>query len=155
MINFNTTQMESVSQKFFAKVKEQLVDNTLEDMCSYGDELMRQAYENRSWKNKTFNLKDSFGWVVYNNGNEYRHGYIGNEQSTGSKKIYGEEMKGRGVLDSFIKDYAPIVNGVELVIVAAMPYGLWLETRYNYEVLSSIKDELERAFNKPVKTITN
>lgn len=153
MINFNTSNMDSVSQSFFAKVKLQLVDNTLESMCEYGDELMRKAYEERSWENRTFNLKDSFGWVVYNNGSEYRHGYIGSEQATKSKVIYGDEMKGRSVLDDFIKTYAPIVSGVELVIVAAMPYGLWLETRYNYVVLSSIKDELERAFNKPVKEI--
>lgn len=154
MINFNTEQMDSVSQGFFAKVRQQLVDNTLESMCEYGDELMRKAYEERSWENRTFNLKDSFGWVVYNNGSEYKHGYLGTEESTKSKVIYGETMKGRSVLDAFIREYSPILSGVELVIVAAMPYGLWLETRYNYVVLSSIKDDLENTFKKPVKVIT-
>ena len=117
MINFNTEQMDSVSQGFFAKVKQQLVDNTLESMCKYGDELMRKAYEERSWENRTFNLKDSFGWVVYNNGSEYKHGYLGTEESTKSKVIYGETMKGRSVLDAFIREYSPILSGVELVIV--------------------------------------
>ena len=155
MIKFNTENIESVSSAFFAKVKERLVSNTLEDMCIKGDELMNKAYNERQWQNRTFNLKDSFGWVVYSNGSEYKRGYIGDAQATSSKKIYGEEMKGRETLDEFVKTYSPIPVGAELVIVAAMPYGLWLETKYQYIVLSSIKDDLEEHFNKPVKQITN
>ena len=155
MIKFNTDNMIPVSQSFFAKVKEQLVNNTLEDMCKKGAELMNKAYEEKKWQNRTFNLKDSFGWVVYSNGSEYKRGYIGGAQATSSKKIYGEEMRGRETLDEFVKSYSPIPVGLELVIVAAIPYGLWLETRYQYVVLSSIKDELEEHFNKPVKLITN
>ena len=153
MIKFNTENMIPVSSVFFAKVREQLVNNTLDDMCKKGAELMNKAYDERKWQNRTFNLKDSFGWVVYNNGSEYKRGYIGDAQATGSKKIYGEEIKGREVLDEFVKSYSPIPVGAELVIVAAMPYGLWLETRYQYVVLSSVKDDLEEHFNKPVKVI--
>lgn len=153
MIKFNTSEIEPVSTAFFAKVKAQLISNTLEDMCAYGASLMNKAYEDRKWKNRTFNLKDSFGWVVYSDGNIYKRGTIGDVAATTTKKIYGEELSGRDVLIDFVNNYSPIPLGAELVIVAAMPYGLWLETRYSYEVLSSIKDDLETAFNQPVKEI--
>jgi hypothetical protein len=153
MIKFDTSEMLTVADSFLSKVREKLGAMSLEDMCAYGDELMNKAYNERKWQNRTFNLSDSFGWVVYNNGLEYKRGYIGDAKAKGSKKIYGEEMRGREVLDSFIINYEASKTEAELVIVAAMPYGLWLETRYNYAVLSSIKDDLSRAFNQPVKEI--
>ena len=110
-----------------------LVRGLIDALTKEGEAAIITAYNNRGFKNQTYNLHDSYGSAVYANGKVIKSTirYLGAEQA----KTRGErrekrdsiDMRGRDEIMDFFSQYTPKTKGIELVIAAAMYYAGFLE----------------------------
>lgn len=145
-------------------LKNRLIQQLIAQLTEEGAAAIKQAYETRDWKNRTFNLHDSYGSAVYVNGqllkrtvryvgeelakNGRNVGWVWNKSRSmpdyrGERRLPGDEveMRGRDEIMDFFSQYTPKTNGVELVIAAAMFYANILESgggklKHKYHVIS-------------------
>ena len=142
------------------------------ELAIEGERAMQIAYRNRSYTNRLYNLRDSYGSAVYYNGRLLRHTirYLGSEMGkpidntgwTWNKQRSmpdwrGDEipMRGRDEIMEFFQKYKPSVSGLHLVIVAAMWYANVLEKggggiKRKYQVISGTRStvfDIARRFN--------
>ena len=148
-----------------AKNAKIILNALIDEIAHDGEMAIKQAYENRDFTNRTFNLHDSYGSAVYYNGKLIKRTvrYVGNEQANnglnmgwvwdkprsmpdfrGERRYEGDEvqMRGRDEVIDFFQKYTPKKKGIELVMVAAMFYATYLENgvgkmRRKYKVISS------------------
>lgn len=117
----------------------------IKELTYYGERIIKEAYETKTFENQTFNLHDSFGSAVYEDGV-----YIPrtlrrlSPQATETKKLRGRQVKGHNEVERYLKNYRPRQKGLTLVVVAAMPYGDILEAgkeplRHKYRVISGAR----------------
>ena len=120
-------------------------------LAMIGEKSIQEAYQNRGFTNRTYNLKDSYGSAVFYNGtlldNTIR--YIGPPEA--KAKRLGKS--GREEVNKFFRDYSPKSNGYDIVIIATMPYAGVLETgggriKRKYHVMAGARDLLERVAAK-------
>jgi hypothetical protein len=144
-----------------------LFNRLVNELAIEGERAMRIAYKNRSYTNRLYNLRDSYGSAVYYNGRLLRHtirylgpemgkpiddtGWTWNKQRSmpdwrGERRLKGDEipMRGRDEIMEFFQKYKPSVSGLHLVIVAAMWYANVLEKggggiRRKYQVISGAR----------------
>jgi len=109
-----------------------------------GKDVVDKELNSVSYKNRTFNLYDSYGWCIYVNGSAYRMGFAGGKLSTKSRKWYGEEMEGRSEIVKLFESYKPTAP-IELVVGVAMPYGMVLEEKRKYEVFAIANSGVKQA----------
>lgn len=134
--------LKSKSKKFIKYIS----TNTAEKLCLYAERLLEKAYNEKKFENDTYNLADSYFWVVFVDGVKYRHGFLGDKKADQPSKWHKQDIHGRERAGSAISGYKPTIkNGVEVVIGAAAPYGGALEYR-NITVISSIFDEMTDDF---------
>ena len=116
-------------------LKSATIQQLISQLTEEGAAAIKQAYETRDWRNRTFNLHDSYGSAVYANGKLLKSTvrYVGQEMVRpdykGNRRLSGAEvtMKGREEVMDFFSQYTPKTKGVELVIAAAMFYANILE----------------------------
>lgn len=120
----------------------QLIDKLTAD----GEKLVKRAYETRTFQNRTYNLHDSYGSAVYVNGKLVKSSirYAGSKQAKDGK-VFGDELiEGRFEIDAFFNWFKPGTKGVDLVVIATMPYANILEKgaglRRKYLVISGARD---------------
>lgn len=53
--------------------KSDLIRKLIKELTERGEDIIKQAYNRRRWKNRTYNLHDSYGSAVYYNGNLLRY----------------------------------------------------------------------------------
>jgi hypothetical protein len=124
-----------------------LTHKLIDDLAEHGERIIRECENERTYEHRTKNLHDSYGYGVYSGGTLVRHGFLCSAQATKGKNWYGERLKGRDEITQYLQSYKS--EGIELVIVVAMPYGEVLENgggRYKYhqkyKVISMSYDKL-------------
>lgn len=136
----------------FAKVyKQKAIDVQTQMIINYAPKALNKAYQDRTFRNKTMNLADSYVWVVYYRGIPKKSGYLWGARAAQTDSVYHHtKVNGRKLAETFISSYAPISsNGWELVFAATAPYSTYLENgtkRGRFFVLTSIYDEITYDF---------
>lgn len=107
---------------------EQHIFNSLKEACP---KVLEVIFNDRSWQDDTYNLRDSFGYAIYRNGTNVHNGYL-NDSPLASrparKKYEGRDVIGRDELNAFFDEYeARIKKGFEVVFVAGIYYANILE----------------------------
>lgn len=122
--------------------------NKFVDMLSdEGGKLILQAVNSRDYTHRTYNLHDSYGSAVYLNGKLVEKSVmLLGSKATKAKKYKGNEMRGAEEIMKYFRSYEP-KSAIELVVAAAMPYGVVLEKgggglRRKYKVISGINTEV-------------
>lgn len=122
--DFNT-KLHSILENFKDGIDKGVID-ALRKACP---EIIQLIFEQRSWKDDTYNLRDSFGWGIYQKGKQVAKGYLEPvpKATEGDKK---RGLMGREQVDAFLNDYKPqTYNDIEVVFVAGMYYAGILEWR--------------------------
>ena len=122
--------------------------NKFVDMLSdEGGKLILQAVNSRDYTHRTYNLHDSYGSAVYLNGKLVEKSVMMlGSKATKAKKYKGNEIRGAEEIIKYFRSYKP-KSDIELVVAAAMPYGVVLEKggggiRRKYKVISGINTEV-------------
>lgn len=135
-----------------------------EYLLNEGEYIMKKAYSERDWNNRTYNLHDSYVAAVFDNGKcvgyrtldqmadpsagkSYNRGSYGKNRQGDYFQLYGREEA-----ENFVMSYeASHTNekGVKLVVAAVMFYADILEQgqgrlRRKYKVISHVDSEFER-----------
>lgn len=153
-----------------AKTKNKALLSLVNNLTNLGEMAITTAYNARGYKNRTYNLHDSYASAVYVNGVLYRDTirFVGNEMSKSDREINAtapfrtrpdrrghlfEEgdtisVNGRDEAYRFFTDYRPPKGkGLELVLIAGMFYASILERR-KYHVISDVTSILGSALNR-------
>lgn len=123
-------------------------------LAAEGKKLVESAYKNKDFTDRTYNLHDSYGCgVFYNRILQESTIYTLQAKATGKKQWYNDFLSGEEEIRSFLKDYErQTTDGLQLVIVAAMPYAEVLESGKNltrkYKVISSIYGDMKKTASK-------
>lgn len=122
--------------------------NKFVDMLSdEGGKLILQAVNSRDYTHRTYNLHDSYGSAVYLNGALVEKSVmLLGSKATKAKSYKGSKLKGSEEIMKYFQSYKP-KSDIELLVVAAMPYGVVLEKggggiRRKYKVISGINTEV-------------
>lgn len=165
-------------------LKDTFINKLIDELAEEGFAAITLAYRHRDFTNRTYNLHDSYGSAVYYNGRLVKRSirYIGEERYTAGKFMGWEwtksrsvpnfrgtrfytgdqvDMTGREEVMDFFSQYTPPKVGLQLVVVAAMWYGLILEKgggnlKRKYRVISgarTIMDELAAKYGGSVSQI--
>lgn len=135
-------------------IKNSFIRQLIHELASDGKTAIQEAYKTKDYQNRTYNLHDSYGSAVYYNGVlQVDTIYYLSPNSTTAKKWYGTLMKGHDELIDFLQEYQGSAKGLELVIVAAMPYASILEdalgrVKRKYKVISGARLAMEALENK-------
>lgn len=126
------------------KIKDLYVNTLIEQLAKEGERIMRECLQERDYTHQTYNLHDSYGYAVYYKGSIKKSGKA-SPQATQAREIDGEKISGERAIADYLNSYNPS-NGIELIIVAAMPYATELEhgqgLRRKYKVVSMSYDKL-------------
>jgi hypothetical protein len=105
--------------------------------------LVSKARETSEYEDKTFNLHDSYGAAVYDNGVLIEKSITYLEPlATKTKNWYDREgITGHEEMITYLRTYIPRKKGITVVLVAAMPYSEVLEKgsaglKRKYKVIS-------------------
>lgn len=121
----------------------------IQELALEGQKAIQEAYNNRDFTNRTYNLHDSYGSAVYYNGVlQMDSVYFISPVASVAKKWYGKWLEGHDELIEFLQEYQGQKNGIELVIVAAMPYASILEDKRKYKVISGAWSQMQSIQSK-------
>lgn len=104
-------------------------------LCYVGEQCIKEARENGSYRDQTGNLRSSIGYAVLRDGNVIQKNYAG---KTGEG--YAGEAEGK----SFLKQKIGLApkKGLVLIVTAGMNYAEYVEAM-GYNVLSSAELKAE------------
>ena len=123
------------------------INKFVDMLATEGGKLIAQAVNNRDYTHRTLNLHDSYGSAVYLNGKLVEKSVmLLGSKATKAKKYKGNEIRGAEEIKKYFRSYKP-KSEIELVVAAAMPYGVVLEKggggiRRKYKVISGINTEV-------------
>ena len=126
-----------------------MITRLLDTLEKEGKRILAECEQERTYTHLTQNLYDSYGYGVYYNGKLQRKGFLSaSETATETKDWYGVEISGRGQIENFLMSEYKAPKGIELVIVAAMPYAEVLENassgqHQKYKVISMSYNKLK------------
>ncbi len=127
--------------------KKNRIQELIDFLSREGQKIVDSQLQNKGYTHRSHNLHDSYGWGVYLNGELKASGYPA-VQATEGKKWYGETIKGREAVETYLKTKYKAHPGIDLVVVAAMPYGEVVEEKYKYEVIATARNDLKRLSTK-------
>ena len=123
------------------------IDKFVDMLADEGGKLILQAVNSRDYTHRTMNLHDSYGSAVYLNGKLVEKSVmLLGSKATKAKSYKGSKLKGSEEIMKYFQSYKP-KSEIELVVAAAMPYGVVLEKgggglRRKYKVISGINTEV-------------
>lgn len=139
------------------KVKSGSLNSLVEHLSGEADKIIKAELESVTYRNDTDNLHDSYGWGIYINGKLMKSGY--QTQNALAPRIWEREpLYGRDAITDFLeRGYKPH-DGIDLVIVVAMPYGQILQEgggnlKRKYEVIAIAQNQL-KALSRKIKGST-
>lgn len=116
-------------------------------MEAEAERIIQECVDEREYTHRTMNLKDSYGYGIYLKNRLVRMGFLtkAKEAETPKSEFGGF---GRDVVTEFLKSKYKPNPGIDMVIVAAMPYAYDLENatggvRHKYRVISMSYDKLK------------
>lgn len=133
-----------------ATFKDKALVNILRRLEQEGNRILQECVEESDYTHRTGNLYDSYGYGIYIGGKLTKSGYLLNSKTaTESRKWYGQDVSGREQITNFLnREYKP-TKGIDMVVVAAMPYAAVLENassgqKHKYRVISMSYDKLKQ-----------
>ena len=123
------------------------INKFVDMLADEGGKLILQAVNSRDYTHRTYNLHDSYGSAVYLNGKLVEKSVmLLGSKATKAKSYKGSKLKGSEEIMKYFQSYKP-KSDIELVVAAAMPYGVVLEKgggglRHKYKVISGINTEV-------------
>ena len=122
------------------------INKFVDMLADEGGKLILQAVNSRDYTHRTYNLHDSYGSAVYLNGKLVEKSVmLLGSKATKAKSYKGSKLKGSEEIMKYFRSYKP-KSEIELVVAAAMPYGVVLEKgsdglKHKYKVISGINTE--------------
>ena len=90
----------------FAEIKTKMAEEQTARLLEYAPKMLNLAYSERTFQNHTFNLADSYVWVVYYNGIPQGSGYLWNNRiATQDANFHHTKINGRSLASTFITRY--------------------------------------------------
>lgn len=139
--------------KYSELIKEPLTKDLIKVCSKLGYMAALEAYRNKTYTNRTFNLHDSYGSAVYVRGKLIKDSirYVNRSRSVMDKR----GTNGRAELVNYLTELR--VDGsqeITIVVAAAMWYAEYVEAK-GYEVLDYhiVQDVIISNFDKEVKPI--
>lgn len=147
--------MTGYRNRLAKELKKQMAEEQTRRLLEYAPKMLNIAYSERTFKNDTFNLADSYIWVVYYNGVPKGSGYLWNARVASQDANYHHtDVNGRQLAQTFITRYTPNTQGWEVVWAATAPYSTYLESgtsKGRFYVITSIYDKIVSDFNGNAK----
>ena len=128
-----------------AMFKDRAIMQIVHKLKQEGNRILQECETERNYTHRTNNLYDSYGFGIYVGGKMRESGFLTpNQRATKNRKWYGQEVSGREQLLNFLNhEYKP-TKGIDMVVVAAMPYAAVLEQKHKYRVISMSYDKLKQ-----------
>lgn len=117
----------------------------VEQLARIGQDIVDRELNNVSYIHETYNLHDSYGWCVYVGGRIARMGFAGPQEATENRKWYGRELSGREEIKKLFETRYKPKSFIELAVGVAMPYGMILEEKMQYEVFAVAANSVSQA----------
>ena len=155
-----TWNLNGMRNRFAKEYKNKAVEVQTNILLDYAPKMLDKAYLGREFKNDTWNLADSYVWVVYYKGEVKGSGYLWNEKvATTDADFHKTKVNGRRLARNFANTYSPSSDGWEVVWAATAPYASYLEgaSSGRFYVITSIYDEVNADFegNARVSKVIN
>lgn len=115
-----------------------------------GYRILQECEAERDYTHRTDNLYDSYGYGIYVGGKIRKSGFLTpSQRATEDRKWYGQPVSGREQILNFLNSEYKPTNGIDMVVVAAMPYAAVLENassgqKHKYRVISMSYDKLKQ-----------
>lgn len=139
-----------------AKTKQSAITRIVDLLANEGQKIVDKELSKVSYTYRSLNLRDSYGWGVYVDGKLVRKGYTAN--SPGIKKKWKEngqeeDITGYETVVEYLESKYKPHPGIDLVVVAAMPYGEILQNaegnvKKKYEVIAVARNEVKALSQK-------
>ena len=135
-----------------AKTKQSAITRIVDLLANEGQKIVAKELAKVSYTYRSLNLRDSYGWGVYVDGKLARKGYTASSPGI-KKKWYGEEITGYEAVVEYLESKYKPHPGIDLVVVAAMPYGEILQNaegnvKKKYEVIAVARNEVKALSRK-------
>lgn len=124
-----------------------------ESMSKIGMIGVETAVDMHGFKNRTFNLQDSYGYAVYNNGQMVGSPMMAQRKALSPKEFGGIEYSGREEGENLLEGFQAPTQGWTVVVVAGMVYASFVEEVYGLDVLLSSEQEAKLSVDKIFKSI--
>lgn len=147
-------------RNFTSLLKPELINSsTVASLLKEGQRIIQEAYDNKNWNNRTYNLYNSYVAAVISGGKVLGWSFLGPEHEPEDKyargntkwdntvRRYGstDTTSGREEAINFVESYAKehrSTKKITLIVAAAMFYAGILES-HGYHVLAGIEDNME------------
>lgn len=133
-----------------ATLKDKALAQILQRLEQEGNRILQECESERDYTHRTNNLYDSYGYGIYVFGKMTKAGYLSSSKTaTESRKWYGQDVSGREQITKFLNSEYKPTKGIDMVVVAAMPYATVLENassgqKHKYRVISMSYDKLKQ-----------
>lgn len=120
-----------------------------------GEEFVRNARLNGSYKDQTGNLRNSIGYVILKNGEQLFENFTlaARVSAKGKTKFTKGSAEGKEIAMQLIKDLTPqFPTGIVLIVVAGMNYAAAVESK-GREVLTGSSKIATRSLEKAMESI--
>lgn len=124
------------------KFKDTVTRNLVGRLAMEGERIINDELSHVSYKHDTYNLHDSYGYGVYVDGVLVKQGTTLSKAKE-KRTWYGKELSGHEVIVDYLKNRYKPNDGIDLVVVAVMPYGEILQDKQGYEVIAVAVDRLQ------------
>ena len=121
----------------------------LRKLESEGNRILQECEQERTYRHQTHNLYDSYGYGIYVFGKLNKVGYLSpSATATEDREWHGQDISGREQINHFLNSEYKPTKGIDMVVVAAMPYAEVLENassgqKHKYRVISMAHDKLK------------
>ena len=147
--------MSGYRNRLAKELKKAMAEEQTKRLLKYAPKMLNMAYNERTFRNDTFNLADSYVWVVYYNGVPQGSGYLWNGRvATQDANYHHTKVNGRVLAQAFVTRYVSNTKGWEVVWAATAPYSTYLESgtsRGRFYVITSIYVKIVSDFNGNAK----
>jgi len=126
----NLTKINDLPDKVRAIMNNQI----LAGLRNVREAALKYAQSSHGFKNRTFNLEDSYGAGIYLNGRLIEK-TLSSPKATKPIVRNGVSYDGHAAADNFLNTYQS-GDGYTLVVVAGMFYATWVENIHGLDVLT-------------------
>lgn len=146
----NTTIIDELHKMVFEILDKQIMAG----LRKLRDSALEYAQTSHEFKNRTFNLEDSYAAGIYHNGVLIEK-TLSDKKATEPVVRDGVVYSGHDRADKFVSNFKA-GDGYTLVVVAAQFYAMWVEAIHGLDVLTGAyqytKDEMKNIWKKLPET---
>lgn len=143
-------------------LKNRAVEQLVRKLELEGNRILHECEQQHDYTHRTDNLYDSYGYGIYVGGEIRKSGFLTpSKRAREDREWYGQPVSGREQILNFLNNEYKPTNGIDMVVVAAMPYASVLENassgqKHKYRVISMSYDKLKKLQGEiPGSTVVN